>query len=424
MNLKFHFILSFGFFILFKNVISYAQDTTGTAKILRTIRNPLLLNNGKIIKTKKDWFKKRRPELLSFFTAEVYGQAPGIPKKMTFKVTDKDTLALNGIATRKQISVLFEGTEDGQKMSILMYTPNKIKNKVPVFLGLNFHGNQAINADKNIEITTDWVKNKTEGVIDNKATDATRGIASKQWPLEMILKEGYGIATIYAGDIAPDFKEGYKTGVQTMFPELLNRPDNLSTMGAWAWGLSRAMDYLETDTAVNSDKVIVFGTSRLGKGALWAGATDDRFAMVISNESGAGGAKLYHHVYKEDIAQICRVFPHWFSNNFQKFNKKDTVLPFDQHLMMALIAPRPLLIASAKEAYVCDPYGEFLGALAVSPVYDFLGKDPLPIQSLPKENKPAFGIVGYYMRSGKHDIVLYDWEQFINFANLHFGTIK
>lgn len=204
-----------------------------------------------------------------------------------------------------------------------------------------------------------------------------------------------------------------------MFPELADRPDNLSTIGAWAWGLSRAMDYLETDHNIDAKKVVLFGTSRLGKAALWAGANDERFAIVISNESGAGGAKLYHHIYQEDIAQISRVFPHWFSKNFQKYSKRDEQLPFDQHLMMSLIAPRPLLIASAKEAFVCDPYGEFLGALAVSPVYEFLGKDPLPITSLPQENDPAFGTLGYYMRSGKHDILPYDWEQFIDFAKLH-----
>jgi hypothetical protein len=278
---------------------------------------------------------------------------------------------------------------------------------------------QTINDDKNIEITTDWVNSKTKGVIDNKATNSTRGIASKQWPVEMILKGGYGVATIYAGDIAPDFKEGYKTGIQTLFPELMNRPDNLSTMGAWAWGLSRAMDYLETDSDINSKKVIALGTSRMGKAALWAGAIDDRFAMVISNESGAGGAKLYHHIYQEDIAQICRVFPHWFSANFKKFSKKDEDLPFDQHLMMSLIAPRPLLIASAKEAFVCDPYGEFLCALAVNPVYEFLGENSLPIKALPKENEPVFGTLGYYMRSGNHDVILYDWDQFIAFANFN-----
>lgn len=420
MKVKFHIVYFVGLVVLCNVSIGFAQDTTGTAKIMRSISNPLQMKNGKLVKSKKDWYKKRRPELLDFFTSEVYGQLPDRPKKMTFKVTDEDTSAFDGLATRKQIAVLFEGKEDGQKMSVLMYTPNAIKMSVPLFLGLNFHGNQAIIFDENIEITTDWVKNKTTGVIDNKATEATRGIAANQWPLEMILKKGYGIATIYAGDIAPDFKEGYKTGIQTLFPELSNRPDNLSTMGAWSWGLSRALDYFETDKDIDSEKVVVFGTSRLGKGALWAGATDDRFAMVISNESGAGGAKLYHHVYQEDIAQICRVFPYWFSNNYQKFSKKDANLPFDQHLMMSLIAPRPLLIASAKEAYVCDPYGEFLGALAVSPVYEFLGKESLPVQSLPSVNKPAFGTLGYYMRSGKHDIVLYDWKRFIDFADLHF----
>ncbi|OXA80826.1 hypothetical protein B0A65_05370 [Flavobacterium frigidimaris] len=384
------------------------------------ISNPLQLNNGKIVQSKKEWFKKRRPELLDFFTTQVYGQMPDKPANMRFVITEDNNSVFNGLATRKQIKVLFEGTETGQQMSILLYTPNDIKS-APIFLGLNFNGNQAVSDDKNIAITTDWVNSKTKGVINNKATCSTRGIASKQWPLEMILKNGYGVATIYAGDIAPDFKEGYKTGVQTLYPELMNRPDNLSTMGAWAWGLSRAMDYLETDKDVDDKKVIVMGTSRMGKAALWAGATDNRFGMVISNESGAGGAKLYHHVYEEDIAQICRVFPHWFSTNFQQFNHKDTTIPFDQHLMMALIAPRPLLVASAKEGYVCDPYGEFLGAVAVSPVYDFLGKKPLPIQLLPKENEPAFGTLGYYMRSGKHDIFPYDWEQFIAFANLNWN---
>lgn len=410
------FILTF---FLASTFVTLAQDTTGTAKIMRSIANPLQLFNGKIVHSKKQWYQKRRPELLQFFTKEVYGQMPKVPKNMRFVISEEDRSVFAGLATRKQITVLFEGTEKGKQMSILLYTPNAVKKGAPIFLGLNFHGNQSISDDKNIFITTDWVNSKTKGVVNNRATDSTRGIAKNQWPLEMILRNGYGLATIYAGEITPDFKEGYKLGISTIYPELMNRPDNLSSMGAWAWGLSRAMDYFKTDKDIDDKKVIVFGTSRMGKAALWAGATDDRFALVISNESGAGGAKLYHHVYQEDIAQICRVFPHWFNTNFQKFSHLDTTLPFDQHLMMSLIAPRPLLIASAKEAFVCDPYGEFLGALAVNPVYEFLGKNPLPIKILPKENQPAFGTLGYYMRSGIHDIVLYDWEQFIDFANLN-----
>lgn len=406
-------------FLMILGHMSVAQDTIGTAEILYKISNPLLMNNGQAVKSKTDWYNIRKPELLDFFISEVYGQMPERPANMRFELKEIDSSALNGIAIRKQINVYFEGNETGQQMRILIYLPKHLKKGAPLFLGLNFHGNQTINGDKNIEITDAWVKNKTEGVVNNKATEATRGIASKQWPLQYILENGYGVATVYAGDIAPDFKEGHELGVQSLYPELRNRPDNFSTMGAWAWGLSRAMDYLETDAQINADNIIVFGTSRLGKAALWAGATDERFAMTISNESGAGGAKLYHHKYQEDIAQICRVFPYWFSENFQKYKGKDLELPFDQHLMMSLIAPRPLLIASAEEAYVCDPYGEFLGALATSPVYEFLGVKPLPIQAMPAENEPAFGTIGYYLRSGKHDLLRYDWEQFIAFANLH-----
>lgn len=400
-------------------VSSYSQDTIGAHQIMTSISNPLMMDNGKPVETPEQWEKERRPELLEFFTTEIYGQSPGVASEMAFEIFDEDSLALGGLASRKQVKILLEGSESGKTLDLLIYLPRDATSQVPVFLGLNFHGNQTINKDTTIAITSSWVKEQAYGVVNNNATVLSRGSAAKQWPLEKILKAGYGVATIHAGDIAPDFKGGSKMGVQSLYPELQDRNDNFSTMAAWAWGLGRAMDYLEKDKDVNADKVIVFGTSRLGKAALWAGAIDERFAMVISNESGAGGAKLYHHLYQEDIAQICRVFPYWFSNNFQKYAGRDENLPFDQHLMMSLIAPRPLLIASAKEAYVCDPYGEFLGAKAVSPVYEFLGEEPLPVDWLPEENKLYFGQVGYYMRSGKHDILPYDWEQFIAFANKH-----
>jgi len=236
------------------------------------------------------------------------------------------------------------------------------------------------------------------------------------------LKRGYGVATMYAGDITPDYPGSDTIGVQAIYPKIKKRGDNFAGMAAWAWGLSRAMDYFETDPQIDPKKVILFGTSRMGKAALWAGANDQRFAMVISNESGAGGAKLFHHWYQENIHRLCTVFPQWFCHNFRKYIGRDTVLPFDQNMMMALIAPRPLLIASAVGAKICDPYGEFLGAKAVSPIYRFLGTKGLPITTLPAINHPDFGQVGYYIRSGKHDITPYDWEQFINFADMHLGV--
>lgn len=396
------------------------QDTTGGANILKTIADPMIMQNGDPVTSAEQWKNSRRSELLDFFVNEMYGQAPPKPTNIYFTLVESDTLALEGLATRKQIRVEFKVKTKSAGFDLLLYLPNKVKKPAPVFLGLNFHGNHTIAPDPAILITESWVKNKTLNVTDNRATEASRGMMTKQWPLEMILKNGYGVATLYAGDITPDDKAAHLQGVQKLYPELQKGGANFSAMASWAWGLSRAMDALEQEPKVDPNAVMVFGSSRMGKAALWAGAIDERFAMVISNESGAGGAKLFHHHFNEDIAQICRVFPYWFTRNFQKYAGRDNTLPFDQHLMMSLIAPRPLLITSGQEAYVCDPYGEFLGARAVSPVYAFLGEDPLPEVAKPEVNTLYFGQVGYYMRSGIHDILPYDWEQFIVFADKQF----
>ncbi|MGI8637011.1 MAG: hypothetical protein ACR2KZ_16575, partial [Segetibacter sp.] len=216
------------------------------------------------------------------------------------------------------------------------------------------------------------------------------------------------------------YDDSFKNAIHALYPQLQNRGDNFSTMAAWAWGLSRAMDYFEIDKAINSKKVIVYGTSRMGKAALWAGATDERFAMVISNESGAGGAKLFHHVGGENTERICKVFPYWFDKNFCTYAGKDTLLPFDQHMLLALIAPRPLYVASANGSELTDSYGEFLSAKYAHPVYKLFKKEGLPVQEFPEVDHAVFGTIGYHNRTGKHDILPYDWEQFLHFADIHF----
>jgi hypothetical protein len=379
----------------------------------------LRLNNGTTIHSAHQWITKRRPEILGIFTQQMYGQSPARPEKMTFQVVDNDCKALGGIATRKQIRVLFNGDPDGPYMEILLYLPNHVKHPVSLFVGYNFAGNQSINNDTAVHITRSWMSNKTKGVIDNHATEATRGIASGAWPVETILKRGYGLATMYAGDIDPDFDDGFKNGIQALYPELEKNDANFSTMAAWAWGLSRALDYFETDKTINSKKIIVYGTSRMGKAAIWAGATDQRFAMVISNESGAGGAKLFHHLKGENIAQICKVFPHWFCRNFGQYTGKDSILPFDQHMVLALIAPRPLYVASAQGSNLTDSYGEFLSAKYADPVYRLFHNKGLPLKEMPDVDHAVFGQIGYHNRTGKHDILPYDWEQFLHFADMH-----
>lgn len=400
---------------LYSNV-SVAQDS-----ISGKLPNVLIKESGGPVKNLDDWENIRRPELLHFFKKEMYGEMPENISNLSFKVIESSTNVFNGLAIRKQVRLFFSASQYKYFMDILIYYPKKDHKTVPVFAGYNFAGNQSVSNDKNILLTNSWVPSKTKGSVNNKATDSTRGIAASDWPVEEILKSGYAVATIYAGDVTADNSDGYKEGIQSLFPQLKKRDDNFSTMSAWAWGLSRAVDYLEKDNAIDAKKIIVIGSSRMGKAALWAGATDPRFAMVISNESGAAGAKLFHHVGGEDTKNICERFPYWFCNNFLKYNGKDTLLPFDQHELLALIAPRPLYVASAVGSAVTDSYGEFLSAKYASPVYELYNKDGLRIKDFPSVNTPSFGTIGYHVRDGNHGVNLYDWEQFIAFANLHFA---
>ncbi|MEO6520965.1 MAG: acetylxylan esterase [Mucilaginibacter sp.] len=380
-----------------------------------TIPDVLTMNNGTKVTTAKQWKTQRRPELIKFFKKEMYGQSPGKPADMTFKVFDNESKALNGKATRKQITVYFNGKEDGPQMDILLYIPNNIKH-APAIVGLNFDGNQSVNLDPAIKMSTSWF-DKTKGVVNNRATEATRGIDAGQWPLAMIIDKGYAVATVYRGDIDPDFDDGFKNGVQALYPELQNRGDNFATVAAWAWGLSRILDYLETDKAIDAKRVAVFGFSRLGKAALWAGATDERFPLVISNESGAGGAKLFHYTSGERITRICSKFPHWFCGNFKKYMGLDSILPFDQHMMISLIAPRPVYVASAKDDTNSNPEAEFWGAKGADPVYRLLGTNGLPATTWPALNTPSVGRIAYHVRPGGHNVTDYDWIQYLNFAD-------
>lgn len=402
-------VLCIAFALLFNTALAQ-QMVNGMA-----LPDVLTMSNGTKVTTAKQWRTQRRPELLEFFKKEMYGQSPGKPAGMTFKVFDNDAKVLNGKATRKQITVYFNGKEDGPQMDILLYIPNNVKH-APAIVGLNFNGNQAVSNDPAIKISTSWF-DKTKGVVNNRATEATRGTEAGLWPLDMIIEKGYAVATVYRGDIDPDFDDGFKNGVQALYPELQNRGDNFATVAAWAWGLSRILDYLETDKAIDAKHVAVFGFSRLGKAALWAGATDERFKLVISNESGAGGAKLFHYTGGERIVRLETKFPHWFCDNFKKYVGQDSILPFDQHMVISLIAPRPVYVASAKDDTNSNPEAEFWGAKGADPVYRLLGTEGLPATTWPALNTPSVGRIAYHIRPGGHSVTDYDWTQYLNFAD-------
>jgi hypothetical protein len=387
-----------------------------------TLPDPLVMQSGKKVRDAATWNKRRRPELLGLFETNVYGRTPAWPKSLRkslkFEVTSVDRQALGGTAIRKQVTMYFSGRKDGPKMDLLLYLPAGARKPVPVFLGLNFTGNHTVNADLGIQLGEVWERGHKQ-----RAGENSRGRAASRWLVEKVLARGYGTATAYYGDIEPDFDGGIKYGVRPLFfkpAQTSPAADDWGAIGAWAWGLSRAMDYLETDPDVDAQRVIVHGHSRLGKTALWAGARDTRFAMVISNCSGTGGAELSRRRFGETVADSNRMFPYWYCENYKQYVNREDDLPVDQHELLSLIAPRPLYVASAEEDLWADPRGSFLSLVAACPVYKLLGKQDLGTDQMPEINQPIMTTVAYHVRTGKHDITDYDWEQYLTFADKNF----
>ena len=388
-----------------------------------TLPNPLVLNNGTPVRDAATWRSKRRPELLELFAREVYGRTPsGRPDKMHWQVTSVDRSALNGKAVRKEVTVWFTERKDGPKMHVLIYQPAGSGKRWPAFLGLNFYGNQSVNADPGITLSTAWMRtNPDYKIVNNRATEGTRGAHASRWNVETVIARGYATATIYYGDLCEDRVEGLSKDVAALFNTGgvdARKPDAWGAIGIWAWGLSRALDYLESDPEIDGKRVAVHGHSRLGKAALWAGAQDERFAYVISNNSGCGGAALSMRIYGETVGRINDAFPHWFSRQFRTYNTRESSLPVDQHELIALIAPRPVHVASADDDKWADPRGEFLAAKHAEPVYALFKKKGLGVADMPAVNQPVLGDgLAYHIRTGKHDITAYDWARYLDFAD-------
>ena len=382
------------------------------------VPDPLRMFNGRKIRNQRRWEKKARPELLEFFTRNVYGRVPGELGISTWEVVEQSDNALGGKAKRKQVDLVFKKNGRSLHFNILIYLPKDVDN-APVFLGYNFYGNHTITNDVNVIISDAWARNNPSfGIINNQLTEQSRGVRVNRWAVNEIIDAGFGLATIYYGEVDPD-KDDFRDGIHPFFyVDAQQRPaaDEWGSVAAWAWGLSRAMDYFEEDAEVNENKVVVFGHSRLGKTSLWAGVTDERFAAVISNNSGCGGAALSNRQFGETVARINNSFPHWFCKNFRNYNKNEDALPADQHELLALIAPRPVYVASAEEDQWADPRGEFLSAFYATPVFKLYGEKGIPSKEMPAINQPIQNSVAYHIRTGGHDVTGFDWEQYIKWA--------
>lgn len=395
--------------------LCFGQQADGYPPVLET-------RDGVRVTTVREWERIRRPEILDLFATQMYGVDPGTKVKTSYRVLEEDARALGGKATRRQVRMTFAANGMERTADMLLYIPNGVRRPVPVIVGLNFQGNYATTSDPAVLMTDRWVP-YPKGI--NRPADSLRGRAASRWPYERAVERGYAVATIFNGDFFSDRREGYDGSVLPMLYAGSTVPDSarMKAVGAWAWGLSRAVDYFEKARELDARRIVLLGHSRLGKAALWAGASDPRFSVVVSNDSGSTGAALARNKRGENVERINRNFPYWFADNYKKYNDNEFALPVDQHLLLALVAPRPLYVGSASRDQWADPAREFGAARLCGDAYRLYGLHPLEWkgEGLPPVNTPLQkGDVAYHLREGKHDITLYDWERYMDFADKYF----
>jgi hypothetical protein len=386
--------------------------------------DPLVRFNGRRVTSEAEWSNKRRPELKALFQYYMYGYLPA-PEPIRAKVDWRDRHAFGGKATLKEVNITFNGA-DAPEIHLLLAVPNARKGPAPVFLGLNFCGNHAVVRDPRVALPTGWVYANYPGVRNHRATDAGRGTQVDTWAIEQSIDRGYAVATCYSGDVAPDYP-GAREGVRVYLRKLgkvKSGPHAWGTIAAWAWGLQRCVDYLCTDPDIDAKRIAVVGHSRLGKTALLAGAFDERIALVIPLQAGCGGTSPSRGKVGESVKQINTSFPHWFDGTFKDFNDRPDRLPFDQHSLIALCAPRPVLLANAVEDTWANPAGQFEMLRAAEPVYRLLGVKGLGVEKMPPVNRLVGDRLAYYIRPGKHSMTKGDWKVFLDFADRHLGPAE
>ncbi|MCE5186721.1 MAG: acetylxylan esterase [Planctomycetaceae bacterium] len=396
-------------------VVSFGVDWPGVEKLpeVKGLPNPLVMFDGTPVKTTEQWRTQRRPELISLFEYYMYGKAPAAPDNLTFTV-EADKSIFDGKAVRRIVTLRF-GPEGTPPVSLLLVTPAKPDKPVPVFIGLGLVRDKNALDDPNALLPdgSPWARYWKESIKN----------------IEHAVDRGYAVAVMFPQEICPDIKEGDEAFVKGIHRGYMKAgqtrpgPHEWAAIAAWAWGLQRGVDYLVQDSSVDAKRIIVVGHSRFGKTALLAGALDERIALAIPSQAGCGGTAPSRTQVGEKVARINTVFPHWFNDTFKQFNDKVEKLPFDQHCLMALVAPRPLLLTCATEDEWSNPHGQFDMLTAAAPVYELLGvKDALASKEFPKENILIDSRLGYFIRPGKHSVTTDDWNAWMDFADKQLET--
>ncbi len=386
-------LLSLTFIISF--IDASAQNYDEAKVPAYTLPDVLKTTAGKVVTNKAVWEKNRRPEVLRLFENNVYGQMPKTCDSIKFAITNEIANAMDGRAHLKEIKITVWKINKSLQIHLILFIPNNRKRLAPAFLLIN-------NRDKN-------------------NTDLSREIKSEFWPAEMMIDSGYAIAAFHVSDAAPDNKDSFQKGVLQLYPEQLTADNGMKAIGAWAWAASRIMDYFERDRDIDAKRVCIVGHSRGGKAALWAGAQDQRFAIVFSNCSGNSGAALSRRKFGETVKVINTNFPHWFANNYKQYNDNEAALPVDQHMLISLMAPRPVYVTSASKDLWADPKGSYLSLKNAEKVYALYRKHSALTDEPPAINSPIiYSYLGYHNREGSHNLTEYDWKNFIRFANYHY----
>lgn len=379
-----------------------------------------MMLDGRRLTTKAQWLNERRAELITLFQHYMYGYLPPSPKQVQSQLGREDRRAFKGKATLKEVTVTF-GPPELPPIHLMLIVPNTRSGPAPVVLSMNYFGNHTLVGDPAVRLSTNWMPERGEGVVNNRATEASRGTWAERWGIERIIERGYAIATFYNGDIDPDTPD--QRGIQTHFRSQDPKHD-CGTIAAWAWGLSRAVDYLVTDADVDQRRIVVTGHSRLGKAALLAAALDERMALAIPHQAGTGGSGPSRTSVKgaETVKQINEKFPHWFNATFKEFNDQPDRLPFDQHCLVALCAPRPVLFTNGRSDTWINPEGQFEVLRAAAPVYRLLGAGDFAAAELPPDGKLVDSVLGYFVRPGGHSLTAQDWTAFLDFADKHLSA--